>query len=164
MCGIAGYIDFFGKIIPDESFQEMISIVAHRGPDNQGIKYIKASPYVALGSRRLSILDLSPAGNMPMSNKDGTIWIVHNGEIYNFAEIKSELVEKGYHFHTNTDTEVIIYAYEEWGENSLQKFNGMYAFAIWDDRKKKLLIARDRLGEKPLYYSNVMGVSIFLRK
>ena len=161
MCGIAGYINFIGKNIPYESFQKMVSIMVHRGPDNQGIKIFEASPYVALGSRRLSILDLSPAGNQPMSNKDGTIWIVHNGEIYNFPEIKLELIEKGYSFYTNTDTEVIIQAYEEWGENCLYKFNGMFAFAIWDDRKKQLLIARDRLGEKPLYYSDVNGSLYF---
>ena len=107
---------------------------------------------LALGHRRLSILDLSAAGHQPMSNESGSIWLVHNGEVYNYVEIRDELRSKGYMFRSNSDTEVIIKAYEEWGTDCLKKFNGMWAFCLWDSTKKELFCARDRLGVKPFYY------------
>ncbi|MCX9076233.1 MAG: asparagine synthase (glutamine-hydrolyzing) [Candidatus Methanoperedens sp.] len=121
----------------------------HRGPDDEG-HYINNS--IGLGHRRLSIIDLSPAGHQPMCNEDGNIWITYNGEIYNYLELTLELKEKGHVFKSGTDTEVIIHAYEEYDQEFLHKLNGMFAFAIWDDRKKKLFCARDRFGIKPFYY------------
>lgn len=107
---------------------------------------------LAFGHRRLAIIDLSPAGQQPMCNQDRTLWIIYNGEIYNYRELRGELKEKGYRFITNTDTEVILYAYQEWGHNCLSKFNGMWAFALWDARKAELFCSRDRFGVKPFYY------------
>jgi asparagine synthase (glutamine-hydrolysing) len=111
-----------------------------------------SSYHLAFGHRRLSILDVSAAGHQPMCNENGTIWIVHNGEVYNYVEIREELQSKGYTFRSNSDTEVIIKAYEEWGTDCLNRFNGMWAFCIWDSSKKELFCARDRLGIKPFYY------------
>jgi asparagine synthase (glutamine-hydrolysing) len=107
---------------------------------------------LALANRRLSIIDLSPAGHQPMCNENRTIWIVHNGEIYNFRELRRDLQERGHQFVSDTDTEVIIHAYEEWGRNCLSRFNGMWAFCIWDARNNKLFCSRDRFGIKPFYY------------
>ena len=107
---------------------------------------------VGLGHRRLSIIDLSEAAHQPMSNEDGTIWIVFNGEIYNFQEIKPELEGRGHHFRSKSDTEVILHGYEEWGYDVLLKLKGMFAFGIWDEKKQILFLARDRFGIKPLYY------------
>lgn len=145
MCGICGY---YG-IKDNTTIKIMTKILEHRGPDNFG--YFSDGK-VSLGHRRLSIIDLSEKGKQPMSNEDGTIWITYNGEIYNFQELRSELEEKGHKFNSNTDTEVIIHAYEEYGKDCLQRFNGMFAFCIYDSNKKKLFLARDRLGKKPLYY------------
>jgi len=145
MCGICGY---YG-IKDDITIKIMTKLLEHRGPDSFGYFLDKN---IALGHRRLSIIDLSEKGKQPMSNEDGTIWITYNGEIYNFQELRSELEEQGHKFKSNTDTEVIIHAYEEYGEDCLQKFNGMFAFCIYDSNKKRLFLARDRLGKKPLYY------------
>lgn len=149
MCGICGYISKREK--PD--LDAMTNVMIHRGPDDRGI-YLKIFDEIniGLGHRRLSIIDLSSAGHQPMANEDETIWIVFNGEIYNFLEIKPVLIDLGHIFKSNSDTEVIIHAYEEWGEKCLEKFNGIFSFAIWDEKKKKLFVARDRLGVKPLYY------------
>lgn len=144
MCGICGF-NWDDK----DLIRKMNNSIEHRGPDGEGIFIDKN---ISLGHRRLSIIDLSSAGKQPMSNEDGSLWITFNGEIYNFMEIKVELEKKGHHFKSNTDTEVIIHGYEEWGKEILQKLNGMFAFAIWDLDKKSLFIARDRLGIKPLYY------------
>lgn len=127
----------------------MATIMAHRGPDDQGI-YLEKN--VGLSHRRLSIIDLSSAGHQPMANEDKSIVIVHNGEVYNYLEIRKELEKKSYRFKSNTDTEVILRSYEEWGKDCLLKFNGMFAFCIWDKRNKELFLARDRYGIKPLYY------------
>ena len=127
----------------------MATIMAHRGPDDQGI-YLEKN--VGLSHRRLSIIDLSSAGHQPMANEDKNIVIVHNGEVYNYLEIRKELEKKSYRFKSNTDTEVILRSYEEWGKDCLLKFNGMFAFCIWDKRNKELFLARDRYGIKPLYY------------
>lgn len=147
MCGIAGIIDI--SLRPERSLiEKMCGIMNHRGPDGEGY-YIKGP--AALGHRRLSIIDLE-GGKQPMCNEDETVWISFNGEIYNFYVLREELIEKGHKFVTRSDTEVIIHAYEEYGEKCLQRFRGMFAFGIWDEKRKKLFIARDRLGKKPVYY------------
>ena len=152
MCGIIGYIDFSGRPIERHIFDRMTNVLAHRGPDDKGIKMFQGKPFVALGHRRLAIIDLSPNAHQPMSNEDEGIWIIYNGEIYNFMEIRKDLENRGYLFKSKSDAEVVIHAYEQWGEHCIQRFNGMFAFAIWDLTKKKLFVARDRLGIKPLYY------------
>jgi len=127
----------------------MTNVIAHRGPDAEGF-YVSAG--VGLGHRRLSIIDLA-TGDQPLANENGTIWVVFNGEIYNFADIRADLQRAGHVFRTLTDTEVIVHAYEEWGDRAVDRFRGMFAFALWDDPKRRLLLVRDRVGVKPLYYS-----------
>ncbi len=144
MCGICG---FNGE--DKELLRTMTSALSHRGPDGEGFY---SDGTMSFGHRRLSIIDLSTSGKQPMSNEEGTIWITFNGEVYNFQELRKELEKKGHYFSSNTDTETIVHGYEEWGESIVQRLNGMFAFAIWDTTKKKLFIARDRLGVKPLYY------------
>lgn len=157
MCGIVGKLYFTeGREVKREHIQAMSDTLHHRGPDDEGF-YMKGS--VGLGHRRLSIIDLSPAGHQPMSNEDGTIWIVFNGEIYNFLELRKGL-EHGHTFRSHTDTETIVHLYEEYGERCLQYLRGMFAFAIWDEKERKLFVARDRLGKKPLKY--YMGKDVFL--
>src|SRR5580698_906875 len=126
----------------------MADTIEHRGPDDDG--YYVAGP-VGFGFRRLSIIDLA-TGHQPISNEDGTVWIVFNGEIYNYQELRAFLQGKGHVFKTQTDTEVIVHLYEEFGEDCVEKLRGMFAFAIWDERKESLFLARDRVGIKPLYY------------
>jgi len=150
MCGIVGIktrTDYpnVGEII------RMRDILSYRGPDDCGHKVFEQDR-VALGHRRLSILDISPAGAQPMSDPSGKLWIVHNGEVYNYVELRTQLASHGYKFQTGTDTEVILAAYDFWGAECVERFNGMFAFALWDNRQKQLLLARDRLGIKPLYY------------
>ena len=152
MCGICGF-NWEDK----ELVKELSSTIAHRGPDASGFFVDK----ISLGHRRLSIIDLSSAGKQPMSNEEGDIWIVYNGEIYNFNDIRKWLESLGHKFKSNTDTEVIIHAYEEDGEACLARFNGMFAFAIWDSKKKQFFLARDRIGIKPLYYYFKDGRFIF---
>ncbi|MHB8534202.1 MAG: asparagine synthase (glutamine-hydrolyzing) [Sulfuricaulis sp.] len=150
MCGIAGIIDI--KTVPrSEDIGAMIAKVAYRGPDGVG-QICLDSDGVALGHRRLSILDLSPAGSQPMVSGSGRLWVVFNGEIYNYLEIRRDLEVLGCTFRSGSDTEVLLYAYEQWGPACLERFMGMYAFAIWDREKRELFAARDRLGIKPLYY------------
>lgn len=151
MCGICGvFLYRSGDCVDREILKGMTNILSHRGPDDNGYYMDKN---IGLGHRRLSIIDLSKKGKQPMCNEDKTVWIVFNGEIYNFKDIKCDL-EKKHRFVSDTDTEVIVHAYEEWGEACLSKIDGMFAFAIWDDNKKKLFLARDRFGKKPLYYYN----------
>lgn len=145
MCGIAGYVN----ITQPNLIERMCAVMAHRGPDDEGIYKHKD---VALGHRRLAIIDLSQSGHQPMSNENGTVWITYNGEIYNYLELREQLQRKGHIFRSKSDTEVIIHAYEEWGVECLQRFNGMFAFVIYDRKKCELFIARDRIGIKPLYY------------
>jgi len=149
MCGIAGIYNFNNKPVDPFLVKKMSDSIMHRGPDDSGI-YVDGS--VGLGHRRLSIIDLSPAGKQPMANKDQNLFIVFNGEIYNFQELRKILEGLGYVFRSKTDTEVILHSYQEWGENCLQRINGMFAFAIYDKTNKKIFIARDRMGEKPLYF------------
>ena len=149
MCGICGIIhtDTEKTVVP-ALVKEMCDVIYHRGPDDDGI-YTRAN--VGIGMRRLSIIDLV-TGKQPISNENGDMWIVFNGEIYNHQEIRNELQNRGHRFRTKTDTESIIHAYEEYGDKCVARLNGMFAFAIWDDRKKQLFLARDRIGIKPLYY------------
>jgi asparagine synthase (glutamine-hydrolysing) len=149
MCGICGKLNFDpSNSVNPALIRGMLDTIRHRGPDDEGI-YIAGG--VGLGHRRLSIIDLS-AGHQPLSNEDGTVWIVFNGEIYNFQELRTFLLSKGHTFKTHTDTEVIVHLYEELGPGCLEKLRGMFAFAIWDERAKTLFLARDRVGIKPLYY------------
>ncbi len=144
MCGIAGF-----SWKDDRAIARMTETIAHRGPDDYAIY---TDDQVSLGFQRLSIIDLSERGRQPMSNEDGTVWVVFNGEIYNFQEIRPGLEARGHVFRSRTDTEVIVHAYEEYGPRCVERFNGMFAFAIWDSSRRELFIARDRLGIKPLYY------------
>ena len=149
MCGICGKLDFSGAPISEELLRRMCQSIAHRGPDDEGIY---CAPPVGLGHRRLSIIDLSPAGHQPMSNEDGTIRLVFNGEVYNFQSLREELLAKGHVFRSQTDCEPIIHLYEEEGIECLKRLNGMFALALWDEGQKRLWLARDRLGIKPLNY------------
>jgi len=150
MCGICGYVHLDRtKQASGSILTVMMDTLSARGPDDAGT-FVKDN--IALGHRRLSIIDLS-TGHQPMSNEDGSIVIVYNGEIYNFLEIKTFLEKKGHRFKTHSDTEVVIHAYEEFGEDCLNRFNGMFAFALWDSRREILFLARDRFGKKPLYYA-----------
>ncbi len=150
MCGIAGRMEFEpGRKADPELVQRMCDAIAHRGPDDAGVW---AEGPVALGHRRLSIIDLSPAGHQPMPNSDGSLWIAFNGEIYNFLELRAELEREGHAFRSRTDTEVLLHLYQRDGVECLQKLRGMFAFAIWDVKRQQLFLARDRVGKKPLAY------------
>lgn len=151
MCGIAGFVqrEDSTREIELESLKAMTRALVHRGPDDEGYYWRHG---VGLGSRRLSIIDLSAAGRMPLFNETRTIAVIQNGEIYNFKELRRELEAKGHGFSSKTDTEVLAHLYEELGERCFEKLEGMYAIAIWDEPQRKLLLARDRFGEKPLYY------------
>jgi len=153
MCGVIGYGGFEKKILLDKG----IEAISHRGPDDSGMAYFNGA---ALGNTRLSIIDLSPKGHQPMFNKDKSLCVVFNGEIYNFQDIK-KILEKKYNFKSNSDTEVILYSYQEWGIKCLQKLNGMFSFVIYDIKKNLLFGARDRLGQKPLKYYFENGKLIF---
>jgi len=158
MCGIAGIVgaERDHRVDPVD-VQRMCDTIVYRGPDDEGF-YVEGQ--VGLGMRRLSIIDLS-SGHQPIHNEDRTIWIVFNGEIYNFPELRQELVRSGHHFHTNTDTEVIVHLYEEYGSDCVKKLRGMFAFALWDKNCQKLLLARDRFGKKPLHYALSSGKLLF---
>jgi asparagine synthase (glutamine-hydrolysing) len=150
MCGICGQFRFkHDAPVERESIRRMMQTIVHRGPDDEG-SYVSGS--LGLGFRRLSIIDLS-AGHQPMSDEKETTWVVFNGEIYNFKEIRQELENRGHVFRTQSDTEVIIHGYREWGNDVLRRLNGMFGLAIWDEPRKKLLLARDPMGIKPLYYA-----------
>jgi asparagine synthase (glutamine-hydrolysing) len=146
MCGIAGILDFVALPSARE-LMPMVNIQRHRGPDGEGA--LVDGP-LAMGMRRLSIIDLS-GGDQPIWNEDGTVAVVLNGEIYNYVELRTELLALGHRFATKSDTEVLVHAYEEWDEGLLPRLNGMFAFAVWNGRRRRLLLARDRLGVKPLY-------------
>ncbi|MFH0867326.1 MAG: asparagine synthase (glutamine-hydrolyzing) [Bacteroidota bacterium] len=150
MCGILGQINR-GENVDRKSFEMMLDTMAHRGPDGRGT-YFSADYKIALGHRRLALIDLSEKGQQPIYNEDKTIWLTVNGEIYNSPELKKILRQKGHSFYSETDSEVIIHGYEEWGTNVLNKLKGMFAFGLWDEKKQQLFLARDRFGIKPLYY------------
>jgi asparagine synthase (glutamine-hydrolysing) len=158
MCGIAGIIGTDRSYVADPTdLRRMCQTIVHRGPDDEGI-YTQG--HVGLGMRRLSIIDLS-TGHQPIHNEDRSIWVVFNGEIYNFPPLRSELEKRGHRFYTNTDTEVIVHLYEEFGADCVEKLRGMFAIALWDSRHEKLLLARDRLGKKPLHYALSNGRLLF---
>ncbi|TFH41108.1 MAG: hypothetical protein E4H01_15460, partial [Lysobacterales bacterium] len=136
----------------------MAGMIAHRGPDDSG-SYVDGP--LALGHRRLSIIDLSSAGHQPMATSDGRYVIAYNGEIYNFKELRATLQARGIRFDSGTDTEVLLYGFAEWGEKVLDRLNGMFAFAIWDTRERRLFLARDRYGVKPLYIARIGEVLLF---
>jgi asparagine synthase (glutamine-hydrolysing) len=152
MCGIAGILSFNDSAPDPKIIRSMNSCMQHRGPD--AAAFYESGP-IALGHRRLSIIDLSEAANQPMADASGRYWIVFNGEIYNFMEVKAKLPH--YHFRTHGDTEVILAAFANWGVDCLQHFAGMFSLAIWDTKERSLFVARDRLGVKPLYYFHHNG-------
>jgi asparagine synthase (glutamine-hydrolysing) len=158
MCGIAG-IKYFasGKRVTAESLEAMNAQMVHRGPDDAGYRIFDS---FGMAMRRLSIIDLS-GGHQPISNEDQTVWVVLNGEIYNFPEVRAVLLSKGHRFSTHSDTEVLVHAYEEYGKDFVTLLNGMFGFALWDDNRKKLILGRDRLGVKPLYYYMDNGTLAF---
>ena len=153
ICGIAGHAD--GELLTG-----MNASLHHRGPDDGGI-YLSPDGRIGLGNRRLAIIDLSAAGHMPMSTPAGDIWITYNGEVYNFPELRRELEQKGVRFVSATDSEVVLHLYAEYGMEAFERLNGMFALAIWDARREQLILARDRLGIKPLYYTSVNGDLLF---
>jgi asparagine synthase (glutamine-hydrolysing) len=159
MCGICGALGTRDDFAVDEGVvTRMREKLVHRGPDDGGTW---AAPGVALGHRRLSIIDLSPAGHQPMSNEDGTVWITFGGEIYNHEELRCELERKGHVYRSQTDTETIVHLYEEEGPRCVERLNGMFHYAIWDARTRELHLARDRLGKKPLYFAQPEGGFLF---
>jgi asparagine synthase (glutamine-hydrolysing) len=158
MCGIAGQYCFRGGAPDATLLSAMGERLAHRGPDGEGTRICGSTGLV---HRRLAIIDLSDEGLQPMTSEDGTLWLVFNGEIYNYIELREELIARGHHFHSRSDTEVILHAYEEWGDECLARFNGMWAFALWDEKQQRFFCARDRLGIKPFYYTEAGGSFLF---
>ena len=163
MCGIAGFVESstttspFGADASRALVHRMCDVIRHRGPDDEGVWVDEG---VALGMRRLSIIDLS-TGHQPIHNEDRSVWIVFNGEIYNFRELRRELEAAGHRFYTSTDTEVIVHAYEQWGKHAIARLRGMFGLAIWNTRTRELLVARDRIGIKPMHYATVNGRMYF---
>ena len=157
MCGIAGILDRDGRPVTAEELASMCAVMTHRGPDDEGA-YL--GPGVGLAMRRLSIIDLA-TGHQPVSNEDGSVWVVLNGEIYNYRALRHDLERRGHRFSTTTDTEVIVHLYEERGARCVEELRGMFAFALWDEARRELLLARDRLGIKPLYWGEVGGRLVF---
>ena len=158
MCGIVGLINLNSVAVAPPILKRMTDEIAHRGPDGEG-HWIEGN--VGLGHRRLAILDLSPAGHQPMVSADHRFVLTYNGEIYNFRELRAELQAIGYWFRSKTDSEVVLYALAEWGVQALDRFNGMFALALWDRKSQTLLLARDRYGIKPLYYAQQGSLFIF---
>ena len=148
MCGIAGFLNTNGSPADERLVRRMTDVIAHRGPDGSG-HYVRGE--VALGHRRLSIIDLA-TGGQPMSNENDSVWVTYNGEIFNHADIRPELEAAGHRYKSHCDTETIIHAYEQWGDQSVTRYRGMFAYAIWDQNKRQLFCVRDRLGIKPFYY------------
>jgi asparagine synthase (glutamine-hydrolysing) len=157
MCGIAGIVDLTGRAVARHALERLCARLAHRGPDEEGFALLGVA---GLGHRRLSIIDLS-SGQQPMANEDGTVQVIFNGEIYNFQELRERLEGKGHRFATHSDTEVIVHAYEEYGPACVEHFRGMFAFGLWDGRRRTLLLARDRVGKKPLFYARAGGQLVF---
>jgi asparagine synthase (glutamine-hydrolysing) len=155
MCGIFGSV---GPVLPEEAVRRAQATLAHRGPEASGVA---RRPGATLAHARLRVIDLSPAGAQPMSNEDGSVWVTFNGEIYNFSALRAELDKLGHRFRSQSDTEVIVHGYEEWGDQVVERLEGMFAFGVWDERAQRLLLARDRAGEKPLYYAQHAGRFLF---
>ncbi len=158
MCGITGIFNLNGEPVSPVILRKMTDAIAHRGPDGEGFY---TDSFIGLGHRRLAIIDLSPAGHQPMMTADGQYVISYNGELYNFQELRLELEALGYRFRSQCDTEVMLYAYAAWGEACVNRFNGMFAFVIWDKQRQKLFLARDRFGVKPLYYTRQGQIFLF---
>jgi asparagine synthase (glutamine-hydrolysing) len=152
MCGITGLWKWNNGPITEDEITSFTYSLRHRGPDGQGIYIDPADCSLALGHRRLAILDLSPTGRQPMSYANERYWLIYNGEVYNFVELRRELEALGCQFVSQSDSEIILAAYHQWGPACQQKFNGMWAFAIWDRQERRLFLSRDRFGIKPLYY------------
>ncbi|KAF0249529.1 MAG: asparagine synthase (glutamine-hydrolysing), partial [bacterium] len=162
MCGIVGIFKF-GSVHPEITenlIENMRDRMTHRGPDDAGV-YISPDGRIGLGHRRLSIIDLSASGRQPMPNEDNTIWISFNGEIYNHRRLRKELVDKGHIYFSETDTETLVHLYEERGLDFVQPLEGMFAIALWDSNEERLVLVRDRLGVKPLYYIQIPGQILF---
>src|SRR5216684_92736 len=157
MCGIAGIVSLNQRPVSLEELKSMCAAMVHRGPDDEGF-YLSAG--VGLAMRRLSIIDLQ-TGDQPVRNEDGTIWVVLNGEIYNYRDLRRDLTRRGHVFNTSGDTETIVHLYEEHGVRCVDHLRGMFAFALWDARARRLLVARDRVGIKPLYYTVAAGRLLF---
>lgn len=161
MCGICGMLGFSDGFAVDEQIvTRMADAIRHRGPDDAGA-LVRPEDRLALGHRRLSIIDLSAAGRQPMSNEDGSVWLVYNGEVYNHRELRRELEAKGHRYRSDTDSETIIHLYEEEGPRCVERLHGMFGLAIWDARRQELFLARDRVGVKPLYYARLPGGFVF---
>jgi len=158
MCGIAGIFHIDGKPVSTPLIKKMTDVIAHRGPDSEGFW---VNSFVGFGHRRLAIIDLSPLAHQPMANDDGSLVITYNGEVYNYQNLRLELEAKGHTFRSQSDTEVVLKAYEEWGESCVNRFNGMFAFALWDAHQNRIFLARDRYGIKPLYYWMKDDVFVF---
>src|ERR1044071_981464 len=152
MCGIAGIVAA-DHLHPDEHARALLmrDVMPHRGPDGAGLHL---DAHAALAHRRLSIVDLA-GGHQPLANEEETIWVAFNGEIYNHASVRTDLEAAGHRYRTRSDTETIVHAYEEWGDDCVHHFRGMFAFGIWDSRQQRLLLVRDRLGVKPLYWARI---------
>src|SRR4029079_7391174 len=157
MCGIVGVVRNDKSDVDREVVARMCAAIRHRGPDDDGFYFNGA---VGLGMRRLAIIDLA-GGQQPIHNQDRTAWIVFNGEIYNYRELRAQLEELGHSFYTNSDTEAIVHAYDQYGKDCPKHLRGMFAFAIWDERTEELFLARDRVGKKPLLYSLVNNQLVF---
>ena len=161
MCGVCGIITWGSGVRCDaDTVTRMRDTLVHRGPDDGG-SFTSPDQRVALGHRRLSIIDLTPAGHQPMSNEDGSVWITYNGEVYNHAALRRELEARGHSFQSATDTEAIVHLYEDEGPRCVERLDGMFAFAIWDARRRELFLARDRIGVKPLYYARLADGVVF---
>ena len=158
MCGIAGVLDLRGEAVPQRELEAMADSISHRGPDDSGTF---ARGPVGLVNNRLAILDVSDAGHQPMSTDDGRYVLVYNGELYNFRELGRELESRGHVLRSRGDTEVVLRAWQEWGAACLDRFDGMFAFAVWDEAERELTLVRDRFGVKPLYYAEVGGRLLF---
>lgn len=150
MCGIAGVLNVTGEPVAPPVLQRMTDLLAHRGPDGEG-QYVCGA--IGLGHRRLAIIDLSEAGRQPIANETGSVVVTYNGEIYNFQELRADLEARGHRFRSRTDSEVVVHAYEEWGTACVERFNGMFAFGLWDADRRRFFMARDHFGIKPLYYA-----------
>jgi asparagine synthase (glutamine-hydrolysing) len=157
MCGIAGIVRSDGRPIDKGELQDMCRVMVHRGPDDEGVHLGEG---IGLAMRRLSIIDLH-SGHQPVANEDQSVWVVFNGEIYNYRQLRKELEGRGHRFRTSSDTETIVHLYEEFGTSAVERLRGMFAFAVWDGRLRQLLLARDRLGIKPLYYAERDGELVF---
>ncbi|MEO8514472.1 MAG: asparagine synthetase B, partial [Ignavibacteria bacterium] len=158
MCGISGIYNFNGAPVDEKKLREMNRTIHHRGPDGDGVH---VENNIGIGSTRLAIIDLREISNMPIYDTENRYVIVYNGEVYNYLEVRKELIAKGHKFNTDSDTEVVLNGYKEWGEDCLHKLNGMWSFAIWDRQEKTLFCSRDRFGIKPLYFYKDDNTLIF---